>query len=80
MPQDIDIFKYRVGKEYEYPTIARMARDHLAIPAISASSQSVFRVGSDIVTREKNKLSGNIINKSLCLRNLGIIPEGNDRR
>ena len=57
-----------------------MARDHLAIPATSASSQSVFHVGSDIVIKKRNKLNEDIIRRSLCLRNLGVIPEGNDRR
>jgi hAT family C-terminal dimerisation region len=37
MKQDTDIFKYSASKEYEFPIIARRARDHLAIPATSAA-------------------------------------------
>jgi hypothetical protein len=35
------------------PIIARIARDHLAIPAISAASECVFSVGGDIITKKK---------------------------
>jgi len=78
MLQDTDILKYWQGKEYEFPTIARMARDHLAIPATSALSECVFSIGSDIVTKKRNRLGGDNIRKLLCMRNWGVLAEGND--
>jgi hypothetical protein len=43
MKRDTNIFKYWASKEYEFPIIARIARDHLAIPATSVL-QSAFLV------------------------------------
>jgi hypothetical protein len=40
--RDTDILRYWASKEYEYPTVARMARDHLRIPAMSAASKCVL--------------------------------------
>jgi hypothetical protein len=78
MPRDTNILKYWAGKEYEFPVIAKIARDHLAIPATSAPSECVFSVGSDIVTRKRNRLGGDYIRKLLCLRDWGVILEGTD--
>jgi hypothetical protein len=73
--RDIDIFKYWASKEYEFPTIARVARDHLAIPATSAPSESVFSMGSDIITKKRNRLSGESTRRLLCLRDWGVLEE-----
>jgi hypothetical protein len=66
--RDTDILRYWASKEYEYPTIARMARDHLAIPATSAASECVFSVGGDIITKKRNRLGADNTRKLLCLR------------
>ena len=47
----------RNSKEYDFPTITRIARDYLAIPATSAASESFFSVGGDIITKKRNRLS-----------------------
>ena len=44
-------------KEYKFPTIARIARDHLAILATSAPSKCYFSVSANVITKERNKLS-----------------------
>ncbi|KFY97750.1 hypothetical protein V500_01934 [Pseudogymnoascus sp. VKM F-4518 (FW-2643)] len=70
-----DILKYWCAKQYQYPVIARSARDHLAIPATSAASERVFSNGSDIITKKRNRLSPPTIRYLLCLRNWGRIQE-----
>jgi hypothetical protein len=70
-----DILKYWSAKQYQYPLIAQVARDHLAIPATSAPSERIFSNGSDIVTKKRNKLSPSTIRYLLCLRNWGQIPD-----
>ena len=52
-----------------------MARDHLAIPAMSALSESVFSDGGNVVTKNKNRLSGDSVREIVCLRDWGIITE-----
>lgn len=76
--QDTDILRYWSSKEYQFPTIARIARDHLAIPATSAASESVFSHGGDIVTEKRNRLGACNTRRLLCLRDWGVLAEGKD--
>jgi hypothetical protein len=56
-----------------------MARDHLAIPVMLAPLESVFSDGGNVVTKNKNRLSGDSVREIVCLRNWGIITgEDND--
>jgi hypothetical protein len=76
--RDTDILKYWQSKQYQYPLIASIAKDHLAIPATSADSERVFSVGGDIITKKRNRLSPSTLRYLLCLRNWGIISQGDD--
>jgi hypothetical protein len=67
--RDTGILKYWASKEYEFPVIARIARDHLAIPATSAAPKSAFSIGGDIVTKRRNRLGASNTRRLLCLRN-----------
>jgi hypothetical protein len=49
-----------------------IARDHLAIPATSAASES------DIITKKRNKLGAGNTRRLLYLRNWGVLEEGVD--
>jgi hypothetical protein len=55
-----------------------MARDHLAIPATSAASECVFSVGGDIITKKRNRLGIGNTRRLLCLRDWGVLKEGED--
>ena len=55
-----------------------MARDHLAIPATLAASKCVFSVGGDIITRKRNRLGADNTRRLLCLRDWGVLKEGED--
>ncbi len=52
-----------------------MVRDHLAIPATSAASESVFSIGSDIITKKRNRLGASNTRRLLCLRDWGVLEE-----
>jgi hypothetical protein len=77
-PRDTDILSYWKVKQNEYPTIARIAKDHLAIPASSAPSESVFSHGDDLVTKKRNRLAPQTIRELLFLRDAGVINEADD--
>jgi hypothetical protein len=77
MKRDTNILRYWASKEYEFPIIARIARDHLAIPATSAASECVFSVSSDIITKKRNRLGASNTMRLLCLRDRGVL-EGED--
>ena len=76
--RDTDILRYWASKEYEFPIIARIARDHLAIPATSAASKCVFSVGGNIITKKRNRLGAGNTRRLLCLRDWGVLEEGVD--
>ena len=67
--RDTDILRYWASKEYEFPIIARIARDHLGIPATSALSECVFSVGGDIITKKHNRLGADNTRRLLYLWN-----------
>ena len=50
----------------------------MAIPATSAASECVFSVGGDIVSKKKNRLGGSNTRRLLCLRDEGVLAEGED--
>ena len=78
MKRDTNIFKYWASKEYEFPIIARIARDHLVIPATSVALECVFSVGGDIVTKKRNRLGASNTRRLLCLRDWGVLAEAED--
>jgi hAT family C-terminal dimerisation region/Domain of unknown function (DUF4413) len=50
-----------------YPVLARIARDYLAIPASSASSERAFSGGADLVVKKRGSLNGDTIRACTCL-------------
>jgi hAT family C-terminal dimerisation region len=50
----------------------------LAIPATSAASECVFSVSSDIITKKRNRLGTSNTRRLLCLRDWGVLEEGED--
>ena len=77
-PRNTKILSYWQGKQYEFPTIARMAMDHLAIPTSLAASEYVFSGGSDLITKKRNQLGGENTRKLLCMRYWDVIKEAVD--
>jgi hypothetical protein len=76
--RDTDILRYWASKEYEFPIIVYIAKDHLAIPATSAASEYVFSIGSNIITKKKNRLGAGNTRRLLCLQDWGVLEEGVD--
>ena len=76
--RNTDILKYWQSKQCQYPLIASIAKDHLAIPATSADSERVFSVGGDIIIKKRNRLSPSTLRYLLCLRNWGVLSQGDD--
>ncbi|CAN0429881.1 unnamed protein product, partial [Laminaria digitata] len=55
---DVTALKWWAGKQSTFPTVAKLARKHLAVQASSAASQSLFSVGGSTTTKKRNRLSG----------------------
>jgi hypothetical protein len=50
-------------------------RDFLAIPATLVLSECVFSIGSNVVTKKQNKLTRNLVQMIICLKDWGIITD-----
>ena len=55
-----------------------MARDHLAILATLAASESVFSVGGDIIIKKRNRLGAGNTRRLLCLQDQGVLEKRED--
>jgi hAT family C-terminal dimerisation region len=75
LPRDVNIYQYWKAKQYDFPIIARIAKDYLPIPATSALSEVVFSQGGDIVTKKRNRLTGESIRMIVCLKEWGVITD-----
>ena len=71
----MDALVYWKSKQYEYPVLAQVARDHLSIPAASPASERVVSVDGDIITKKRNRLAPETVRYLLCLRDWGVIEE-----
>jgi hypothetical protein len=54
--------------EAEYPTVAQMARDVLAIPATGVGVERLFNVGRDTCHYRRNRLDGNTIQMIMVIK------------
>jgi hypothetical protein len=52
----------------EYPCLARIARDYLAIPATSAPAERAFSGGANLVSKKRGSLDEDTIQACLCLK------------
>jgi hypothetical protein len=74
MPET-NIHHFWKAKQFEFPIISKIAGDFLAIPATSAPSECVFSIGSDVVTKKRNRLTGDSVRMIICLKDWGIITD-----
>ena len=65
--RDTDVLEWWKLNSDEYPTLARIARDYLAIPATSASVERVFSGGTHLVTDRRGSLGEETIEALVCL-------------
>ena len=61
--------------QFDFPFVSQIARDHLAIPAMSAPLKSVFSDGANAVTKNRDRLSGGSVWEIARLRDWGVITE-----
>ena len=54
--------------ETEYPTLLKLAQDFLSIMATSVPYEQLFSIAELVITKSRNKLSGNSAREILCLK------------
>jgi len=65
---DVDVLKWWKFHAGEYPCLARIARDYLAIPATSVPAERVFSGGADLITKKRGSLNEDTIQACMCLK------------
>ena len=63
------IMEYWRSKEYEWPQLASMAFDFLAVPAMSSECERVFSSCAKQTTPESSRLTGGMLWHQECLKN-----------
>ena len=72
MLRETNIHHFWKAKQFEFPIISKIAGDFLAILATSAPSYCVFIIGGDLVTKKRNRLTGDSVRMIMCLKDWGI--------
>jgi hypothetical protein len=67
-PQGTDVLQWWREKASEYPCLAAVAGDYLAIPATSAPVERVFSSGTDLVQDKSGSLKEETIRVCMCLK------------
>ena len=70
---------FQKSKGYDFRIITQMARDYIVVPRTSAASKRVFLSGGDIITKKRNRISGENTRYLLCLRSQGIFKDNDDK-
>ena len=63
-----DVLMWWKSNSRKYPNLSRMARDYLAIPGTSASSERIFSSGKELISDRRNSLSPDTIQACQCLK------------
>lgn len=69
-PSDVfDILKWWKGKSVKYYILSRMARDILAVPVSTVSSESAFSTGGRVLDPFRSSLSPSTVEALICAQN-----------
>ncbi|GES99129.1 ribonuclease H-like domain-containing protein [Rhizophagus clarus] len=67
-PPDTDPLEFWKINESQYPRLANMARDYLAIPSTSVPSEQCFSAGKYLITDTRNRLAGKTVRACMALK------------
>ncbi|XP_024984049.1 zinc finger BED domain-containing protein RICESLEEPER 1-like [Cynara cardunculus var. scolymus] len=65
---NLNILDYWITHEVRYPTLARIARDILAIPISTVAYESAFSIGGRVLDAYRSSLKSSTIKAIICLR------------
>ena len=66
--ENINPLEWWKVNETQYPNVAKMARDYLAIPSTSVPSEQCFSLGKNLITDNRNKLAGKTVRICMALK------------
>jgi hypothetical protein len=66
--RDMDVLSWWNAHQTQFPRLASMARDYLAIPATSVPSERLFSAGKNMIQDNRSRLVPKTIRMVQCLR------------
>lgn len=66
-PKDTNVLQWWKSNTYLYPTIAKMARDYLCIPATSVPCERIFFEAGNVITVKRCSLSKERAIAQICI-------------
>ncbi|KAL6888962.1 hypothetical protein ACP4OV_009988 [Aristida adscensionis] len=63
-----DILAWWKSNAFEYPTLSRMARDILVVPASTVASESAFSTGGRVISDFRSRLTPGTVEALVCLQ------------
>ncbi|CAG8839091.1 7326_t:CDS:2, partial [Gigaspora margarita] len=72
--RDIDVLGWWKAHQAQFPRLACMARDYLAIPASTVASERAFSAGGNMITNERSSLAPKTVRIAQCLRSWALGP------
>lgn len=66
--ENIDILAWWKSMSLQFPGLAKVAREYLAIPGSSASSERAFSAGGNMITKKRASLATSTVQAAQCLR------------
>ena len=75
-PESFDVSKWWAEHHNRFPKLALIVKNLLCIPATSANCERAFSTLTDVVTKKRNRLTGETTHKlTFCKHNLTLIPD-----
>ena len=56
------------NEQFQFPHLAHMAQDFLAIPATTTPSECAFSTAGNLITDQRGKLVSKTVQASMCLK------------
>jgi hypothetical protein len=66
------------SKAFDFPIMMEIARDFLAIPAMSAPSKRVFSLAGNLILKKRTSIASENVRYVLCLWSWGVLMEPED--
>jgi len=66
--EEFDVLKWWKRNQDQYPTLAKMAHDFLAIPLSTVASESTFSTAGIIIDKHRNSLSSETVEALICAK------------